>query len=39
MNRLVEGHGVIADETTFRERGKRHVEMGYAAQFEAARNR
>lgn len=38
MNRLVEGHGVIADETTFRERGKRHVEMGYAAQFEAARN-
>jgi len=31
MNRLVDGHGA-----GFAERGRRHVEMGYVAQYEAA---
>jgi alkylhydroperoxidase family enzyme len=34
MNRLVGGHGVAADASAFAERGRRHVELGYAAQFE-----
>src|SRR5712692_11475011 len=36
MNRLVEGHGIKADQASFNERGRRHVEMGYVAQYEAA---
>jgi uncharacterized peroxidase-related enzyme len=36
MNRLVEGHGIRADQASFNERGRRHVEMGYVAQYEAA---
>jgi uncharacterized peroxidase-related enzyme len=36
MNRLVEGHGIEADRASFTERGRKHVEMGYVAQFEAA---
>lgn len=36
MNRLVEGHGIAADPAAFGSRGRRHVEMGYAAQFESA---
>jgi hypothetical protein len=36
MNRLVEGHGVTADKSSFAERGRRHVELGYVAQFEQA---
>lgn len=36
MNRLVDGHGVTADARTFAERGRMHVELGYAAQFERA---
>jgi uncharacterized peroxidase-related enzyme len=30
MNRLVEGHGIKADQASFPERGRKHVEMGYA---------
>src|SRR5919197_3550663 len=36
MNRLVDGHGIKADRASFSERGRRHVEMGYLAQYEAA---
>jgi uncharacterized peroxidase-related enzyme len=36
MNRLVEGHGIQADATLFQDRGRKHVEMGYLAQYEAA---
>jgi uncharacterized peroxidase-related enzyme len=36
MNRLVEAHGIQADPASFTERGRRHVEMGYIAQYEAA---
>src|SRR5262249_46065446 len=36
MNRLVDGHGIEADRAGFAERGRRHVEMGYVAQYEAA---
>ncbi|MGH9772407.1 MAG: hypothetical protein ACRD4Q_12025 [Candidatus Acidiferrales bacterium] len=36
MNRLVEGHGIAADASAFLARGRKHVEMGYAAQSEAA---
>jgi hypothetical protein len=36
MNRLVDGHGIEADRASFAERGRKHVEMGYAAQYEAA---
>src|SRR5215831_11365399 len=36
MNRLVDGHGIEADRGGFAERGRRHVEMGYVAQYEAA---
>src|SRR5262249_46845862 len=36
MNRLVEGHGIQADRASFAERGRRHVEMGYVGQYEAA---
>jgi hypothetical protein len=36
MNRLVEGHGIEADRASFTERGRKHVEMGYLAQYEAA---
>ena len=36
MNRLVDGHGIEADRASFSERGRRHVEMGYLAQYEAA---
>jgi uncharacterized peroxidase-related enzyme len=35
MNRLVDGHGIEADRAGFAERGRRHVEMGYVAQYEA----
>ena len=33
MNRLVDGHGVAADPEVFGERGKRHKELGYLAQY------
>ncbi len=33
MNRLVDGHGVAANPEVFAERGKRHMELGYLAQF------
>jgi hypothetical protein len=36
MNRLVEAHGIEADRASFSERGRKHVEMGYLAQYEAA---
>jgi uncharacterized peroxidase-related enzyme len=36
MNRLVEAHGIKADPASFAERGRRHVEMGYVAEYEAA---
>ncbi len=36
MNRLVEAHGIKADPAGFAERGRKHVEMGYVAQYEAA---
>jgi hypothetical protein len=36
MNRRVDGHGVEADRASFAERGRKHVEMGYVAQYEAA---
>src|SRR5262249_61623663 len=36
MNRLVDGHGIEAGRAGFAERGRRHVEMGYVAQYEAA---
>jgi uncharacterized peroxidase-related enzyme len=36
MNRLVDGHGIEADRASFSERGRRHVEMGYLVQYEAA---
>jgi len=36
MNRLVEGHGISADQASFAERGRKHVEMGYVAQYEVA---
>ncbi len=36
MNRLVDGHGIEADRAQFAERGRKHVEMGYIAQYEAA---
>src|SRR5215813_622709 len=36
MNRLVDWPGIEADRAGFAERGRRHVEMGYVAQYEAA---
>lgn len=36
MNRIVDGHGIKADPAAFAERGRKHVEMGYSAQYEAA---
>src|SRR5262249_17500845 len=36
MNRLVNGVGIKADPTLFQERGRKQVEMGYVAQYEAA---
>jgi alkylhydroperoxidase family enzyme len=36
MNRLVDAHGIEADRASFTERGRKHVEMGYVAQYEAA---
>ena len=33
MNRLVEGHGVVANAEVFAERGRRHMELGYMAQY------
>jgi len=36
MNRLVEGVGIQADRQQFANRGRKHVEMGYVAQYEAA---
>jgi len=36
MNRLVEGHGIAADPANFTARGRKHVDMGYVAQYEAA---
>lgn len=36
MNRLVDAHGIEADRASFTERGHKHVEMGYVAQYEAA---
>jgi uncharacterized peroxidase-related enzyme len=36
MNRLVDGHGIEADRASFTERGRKHAEMGYLAQYEAA---
>src|SRR5262249_54813609 len=36
VNRLVDGHGIEADRAGFAERGRKHVEMGYVAQYEAA---
>jgi uncharacterized peroxidase-related enzyme len=36
MNRLVGAHGIKADGASFAERGRKHVEMGYVAQYEAA---
>jgi hypothetical protein len=36
MNRLVDAHGIKADRASFTERGRKHVEMGYVAQYEAA---
>jgi hypothetical protein len=36
MNRLVNGMGIKPDPTLFQERGRKHVEMGYLAQYEAA---
>jgi hypothetical protein len=29
-------HGIEADRASFAERGRKHVEMGYVAQYEAA---
>jgi len=34
MNRLVEGHGIVAIEGQFDERGRRHQSLGYVGQFE-----
>ncbi len=36
MNRLVDGHGIKADPALFADRGRKHVEMGYVAQFDAS---
>ena len=36
MNRLVAGHGIEADPALFTERGRKHVEIGYLAQYQAA---
>jgi alkylhydroperoxidase family enzyme len=36
MNRLADAHGIKADRASFTERGRKHVEMGYVAQYEAA---
>jgi uncharacterized peroxidase-related enzyme len=36
MNRLVAGHGIEADRAVFADRGRKHVEMGYLAQYQAA---
>ena len=36
MNRLVDGHGIEADRASFAARGRKHVEMGYVAQYQAA---
>jgi uncharacterized peroxidase-related enzyme len=36
MNRLVEGHGIAADASAFIARGRKHVDLGYAAQFDQA---
>lgn len=33
MNRLVDGYGIVADESQFSERGRMHAEMGYLGQF------
>src|SRR5262249_48288811 len=36
MNGVVDGHGMEADRASFAERGRKHVEMGHLAQYEAA---
>ncbi len=33
MNRLADGHGLPSDPAMFKERGRRHVEGGYLAQY------
>ena len=33
MNRFVDGHGLPSDPTMFKERGRRHKEQGYVAQY------
>jgi len=33
MNRLVQGHGIAADETQLRARGQRHFRDGYISEF------
>ncbi len=33
MNRFVDGHGLPADPAMFKERGRRHMEHGYVAQY------
>ncbi len=35
MNRFVDGHGLVADPALFEERGRRHMEFGYVAQYAA----
>jgi uncharacterized peroxidase-related enzyme len=36
MNRLVDGHGIEADQKAFGDRGRKHVEIGYVGQYESA---
>ncbi len=33
MNRLVDGHGLPSDPSQFADRGRRHFELGYLAQY------
>lgn len=33
MNRFADGHGLPSDPALFRERGRRHAEQGYVAQY------
>ena len=33
MNRLADGHGLPSDPSMFKERGRRHMEHGYVAQY------
>jgi len=35
MNRFADGHGLPSDPTLFAERGRRHAEEGYVAQYAA----